>query len=149
MSASVTFDGLDELRQALLALPRTLADKSAVRVGAAAARAVDRIRAAYPEYTGNLRNHIVSKVERDSVSVLWTVKNTAHHAWIFENGTQGKVRYYSGTDKIGRVFDHASRGPMPPGHVFIPIVMQERRAMYQDLADIVAGEGLEVTVDAS
>jgi HK97 gp10 family phage protein len=138
MSASVTFDGLDELRQALLALPRTLADKSAVRVGAAAARAVDRIRAAYPEYTGNLRNHIVSKVERDSVSVLWTVKNTAHHAWIFENGTQ--VRHTA---------TGANRGEMPPGHVFIPIVMQERRAMYQDLADIVAGEGLEVTVDAS
>ncbi len=138
MSASVTFEGLDELRQALLALPRTLADKSAVRVGAAAAAAVDRIRAAYPEHTGNLRDHVVSKVERDNVSVLWTVKNTAHHAWIFENGTQNR---YTSTG--------VSRGAMPPGHVFIPIVMQERRAMYQDLAAIVADEGLEVTADAS
>ena len=34
---------------------------------------------------------------------------------------------------------------MPGFHVFIPRVMQERRNMYQDLAAMVAANGLTVT----
>jgi hypothetical protein len=56
---------------------------------------------------------------------------------MFENGTQARHT------ALG-----ASRGAMPPGHVFIPVAAAERRAMYKDLAQVVADEGLEVSGDA-
>lgn len=137
MSVTFTIEGLDELRQELLKLPAVLADKSAKRITVRTLLAAQRIRNNYPSRTGDLRNHVTAKVDQSGVSVVGTVKNTAKHAYIFETGTQARH-----TD-IG-----ANRGSMPAGHVFIPIVAEERREMYSDLAEIIAGEGLEVSGDA-
>lgn len=138
MSVSFTIEGLEELRQALLKLPAVLADKAVLKVNFRTALAATLIRNNYPARTGDLREHVKATTFRDGVSVVGTVKNTAKHAYIFETGTQARH-----TD-IG-----ANRGSMPAGHVFIPIVAQERREMYGDLAEIIAGEGLEVSGDAA
>lgn len=137
MSVSFKIEGLEELRQQLQKLPAVLADKAQQRIVSAAQLANSRIRNGYPVRTGNLRNHVYVSVRRTGVAVVATVKNTAKHAYIFENGTQARH-----TD-LG-----ASRGSMPPGHVFIPVVAQERRAMYEDLKEIISEEGLEVSGDA-
>lgn len=142
MSVQFTIDGLEELRQALLKLPAVLADKAAGRVAFRTALAAQKIRDSYPVRTGNLRNGVKTSVDTSGVSVVGVVKNTAKIAWMYENGTQ--ARHTDTGANRGQMF---SAGP--PGHVFIPIVAQERRAMYGDLAEIVAGEGLEVSGDAS
>lgn len=137
MSVRFTIEGLAELQRDLLKLPGDLAEKSAAKVTFHAAVAASRIRDGYPRRTGNLASKVKVSTKQDGVSVVASVTNTSPHAWIFENGTQ--VRH---TDT------GANRGAMPPGHVFIPIVAQERRAMYEDLVEIVKAAGLEVSGDA-
>jgi len=64
-------------------------------------------------------------------SVTAKVQNTAKHAWLFENGTQARH-----TD-LG-----ANRGSMPPGHVFIPIIIRRRRVMFEVLRRVLTEHGL-------
>jgi bacteriophage HK97-gp10 putative tail-component len=134
----IVFEGLDELRAALRALPETLTQEASAIVDGAANAAADEIRDAYPERSGNLRNHVVvTHFEGGRFSAGAIVKNTAKHAWIFENGSQARHT------TIG-----ANRGSMPPGHVFVPRAVRYRRAMYQRLKDLLVRHGLIVSGDA-
>lgn len=127
----IKFDGLAELKAALRSLPNDLRDESAEIVYANADAARNEIISAYPSRTGNLKNHVyVTKVPGQFGSRA-IVKNTAKHAWLFENGTQARH-----TD-IG-----ANRGTMPAGHVFVPIVIRRRRIMYEILKDLLVKHGL-------
>jgi hypothetical protein len=150
MPVEFTIQGLEDLRLALQKLPTELASEAAIQIGISTTRAKARIAAAYPlvyrstqarsssaSPPGELQRKLASKVTRDGVSVVGEVKNTAKIGYIFENGSA--IRY---TDK------GAKRGVMPAGHVFIPIVAQERRAMYEALKAIIAKAGLEVSGDA-
>jgi hypothetical protein len=79
----------------------------------------------------------VSHQDKGRFSAGAIVKNTAKHAWIFENGTQARH------NDLG-----ANRGSMPPGHVFIPAVIKRRRIMYQQLRALLERHGLKVSGDA-
>jgi hypothetical protein len=138
VSARIQLSGFDELKAALRRLPDDLtAEAGHITEAAANAAAVD-IRRAYPVRTGNLRNHVtVTHFEKGRFSAGAIVKNTATHAWIFENGTQARH-----TD-LG-----SNRGSMPPGHVFVPIAIRERRRMYDRLKDLLARRGLVVDGNA-
>ena len=139
MSAKVTWSGLDELREALRRLPTDMADDAGDIVLGAAEAAKTEIVAAYPRRTGNLKNHVyVRKSAAGPYGAGAIVTNTAPHAFIFENGTQARHT------KIG-----ANRGSMPPGHVFIPIVMRRRRTMYEQLKSLLVRHGLMVSGNAS
>jgi len=131
-------NGFAELREALRNLPAQLRDEAKVIVQSRAARAAQEIIAAYPERTGNLRKGVsVRASEAGNFGAGAIVVNRAKHAWIFENGTQARH-----TD-IG-----ANRGSMPPGHVFVPIVMRHRRGMYDELRDVLVRDGFVVTGNA-
>ena len=131
----LVFRGLDELRAALRRLPDELTMEASRIVEGAANGAAADIKAAYPVRTGNLRDHIVvTHREKGKWAAGAIVKNTAKHAWMFENGTQARH------NAIG-----ANRGSMPPGHVFIPRVIKARRLMYQQLRDLLERKGLRVT----
>ena len=134
----LTFTGLEELKAALRALPAELtAEASHIIEGAANAVAYD-IKAAYPVYTGNLRDHLtVTHQARGRFGAAALVQNTAKHAWIFENGTQARHTQFG-----------ANRGAMPPGRVFIPRMIKARRAMYERLKDLLVRHGLRVTGEA-
>jgi hypothetical protein len=133
-----TIRGLQELRDALRRLPEELRDDARTVVKQEADDAATEIIAAYPERTGDLGDHVyVSTTANGRFGVGGIVKNTAHHAWIFENGTQARHT------ALG-----ADRGAMPPGHVFIPIVIRHRAAMYAQLAAILRAHGLQVTGQA-
>jgi Bacteriophage HK97-gp10, putative tail-component len=133
------FDGLEELKRALRDLPESLAGEATGIVNASANAAAREIEQAYPRRTGNLRNHVsVSHQQGGRVSAAAIVKNTAKHAWIFENGTQARH-----TD-LG-----ANRGSMPPGHVFVPRVIRHRRQMYEALKELLVKHGLIVSGDAT
>lgn len=136
MSAnSVRWDGLDELRDELRRLPAELAGEASAIVLRAATAAKEEIIAAYPRRTGNLRTHVsVSKQAAGPYGAGAIVKNTAKHAYIFENGTEARHT------ALG-----ADRGSMPPGHVFIPIAMRRRRAMYEQLKALLETHGAKVT----
>ena len=137
MSARVRWDGLEELKADLRNLPRALADEGAGIVYAAADRAAGAIVAGYPRRTGDLGKGVSVKRENSSFGAAAIVRNRAPHAHLFELGTE--VRHTA----IG-----ANRGRMPPGHVFIPIVQRERRAMYERLKELLRRQGLTVTGDA-
>lgn len=118
----VVWSGMDELRAEFKKLPET-AHGEALKLaeGAANGAAVD-LRAAYPVGpTGNLRKGVVvTHFSKGKLYAGAVVKNTAPHAWIFENGTQARH-----TD-LG-----ANRGAMPPGHVFIPIIIRARHRLVE------------------
>lgn len=134
MSASVKWNGLDELRAALRTLPADLTAEASFLVEGAANGAAAEIKAAYPVRTGTLRDGlIVSHREKGKFSAGAIVKNTSKHAWLFESGTQARHT------ALG-----ANRGSMPPGHVFLPIVIRKRRQLYGQLKALLQRHGLTV-----
>lgn len=138
MSATFNFDGLQELVDGLRAMPDGLAADADHIVQAHANRAALAIKQGYPYRTGDLVTHVfVSQFDHGKVSTGWVVKNTSKLAYIFENGTQARHT------QLG-----ADRGSMPPGHVFVPPIVRERRAMYEDLKDLLVRYGLVVRGDA-
>jgi hypothetical protein len=131
------FEGLDELREALRALPQELAGEASHIIEASKNGAEADIKAAYPDRTGDLRDHLTSSLETSGVAVVGVVKNTSKLAWIFENGTQARH------NALG-----ANRGSMPAGHVFIPVIIRYRRQMYENLKALLVRKGLLVSGDA-
>jgi hypothetical protein len=140
----VTFkvDGLTELADQLAHLPEALQAEARAIVERRAASAMARIRAAYPQRTGDgkksLRNRLKLTTEETNVSASAVVKNLSPLAAIFEFGTQARHK------ALG-----ASTGAMPAGHVFIPITVEERRAMYEvDFRALLVKAGLVVEGNA-
>ncbi len=130
----LTLGGFNELREALRNLPEHLAHEAGAIVTQHAEAAAAQIRNAYPARTGNLKRGV--KVDRATVQGAGAsarVRSTAKHSFIFEHGTQARH------NAIG-----ANRGAMPPGNVFVPVVVRERRAMIDDLVALVEREGLTV-----
>ncbi len=138
MSNGFRWSGLDELREELRNLPEEMTGEASHIVEGAANSAEADIKAGYPSRTGNLRNHLQqTHFDRGRFSAGVILKNTARHAWLFENGSQARH-----TD-IG-----ADRGSMPAGHVFVPAVLKARRRMYEELKALVTRKGLQVSGDA-
>ena len=135
------WDGLADLYKQLENLPATLTGEAAHIVeGIANAAALD-IRSAYPVHTGTLRNSVyVTHFDHGRYSAGAQVKATAPHAWIFENGTAARA-YYS----VNGV--RHETGAMPPGHVFIPIMMKHRRALYGQFAALLERNGIAARID--
>lgn len=134
------FPGLEELKAELRRLPEDLTGEAGHIVEGAANGAVVDIKQGYQAHSrsGNLVDHVfVSRFEGGKFSVGYIVKNTAPHAWIFENGTQARHT------ELGEF-----RGAMPPGRVFIPAAIRARRKMYDALKAMIARHGLEVSGDA-
>jgi hypothetical protein len=131
VSVKLVLDGFEEVRAALRTLPDDLHAEADHICEAAANSATTTIRAAYPVVTGNLRDHVyASKFEGGRFVAKWVVKNTAHHAWIYEHGTMARHT------AIG-----ANRGAMPAGNVFIPAAIRARRRMWQDLETMLVQNG--------
>lgn len=135
MGASFTFDGLEELKQALRNLPKELAEEASTIVQASGRDAMANMN--YPERSGNLKGKL--KMEATSEGPYGAgvvVKNTDPIAYVFENGSQARHT------AIG-----ANRGAMPPGHVFVPAITRARRVMYEKLKALLVEHGLTVTGD--
>lgn len=131
MSTSVQWTGIEEFRAWLQSLPSDAAGEADHIVQGEANAAAVQIRSRYPSRTGNLlRNVFVNKRTSRTGIVSYVVRNPAKHAAIFEYGTQARHT------KLG-----ANRGSMPPGHVFIPIILQRRRTMYLLLKDMLVRFG--------
>lgn len=135
MAARVVWDGLEEYRELLRHLPESLANETANFVQAAANSSAFQIRGKYPVRTGKLRDRVsVAKLKKGKYGTGMVVKNTAPHAKLFEYGTQARHT------AIG-----ANRGSMPPGNVFVPVILKERRSLYEKVKDLLRRKGALVT----
>ena len=125
------FIGIEEFYADLRALPpRLQAEGTRLRQSESNAAAVE-IRTEYGKHRRSGR--LQDRVTVQHSGMRSTVKSSAPHAHIFENGTQARHT------ELG-----AARGAMPPGHVFVPIVVRRKRALYEQLIALVKREGLLV-----
>jgi len=140
MPATLTIQGIAELKDALGRLPAELKGQATGIVVEAAYGAQAEIVAAYPKGpTGKLKKGVKVKVQEiGPYSVAAQVRSSAPHGWLYEHGTQPR--------KTKRGWN---RGTMPaPEAVFIPAMIRYRRAMYLKLAELIRATGLIVTLDA-
>lgn len=130
------WDGMAAFSAALRALPDELSGEGGDIVVSHATTAGDDIRAHYEAsaVSGNLAKHVKVEVVSRAHGAVAVVKSTAKHGIIYENGTQ-----------IRKTKDGINRGAMPPANVFVPTVIRERRAMVEDLKDLMRTKGLEVS----
>lgn len=135
MSASLTLNGVEELKAALRNLPAHLAQEAGGIVTGRAESAAAKIRSRYGRKTGDLIRGV--KVERVVVSgagAIARVKSTGRLAYIYENGTQVTRRWSNGK----------STGIMPASHTVAQVAVEERRGMVEDLIGLVEREGFTV-----
>jgi len=145
-SNQFVFYGIDALKEALRALPGNLAEEAADYVQEAAAAAEAEVRQVYEahRHTGNLAARLTSDTSASAFGAAARIKNTAHHAWIFENGSQARHYTSSGGKRhdTGSMWGHTSQ---PPTHVFVRTMQKHRKAMYERLSAMLERQGLEVT----
>lgn len=142
MSATLRWDGLDELRLALRNMPQDLTAEAAHIVEGAANGAEVDIRAEYNQVTGNLRDGLRQTHFEDSkFSVGVLLKSTSPHAWLWDNGSE--ARHWASGKSTGTMW-----GKTPPQHTFVRTVVRARRRMYEQLQQMLERHGLTVTGDA-
>lgn len=142
MSWALRFDGLEEFKADLRRLPEELAEEGGAIVENHAEEAAAAIKQSYPRVTGNLREGMEVEHFHTPFGTTSVVRNRAPHAFIFENGTEARHYFTDGGVKkeVGR---------MPPGHVFVPIIIRYRRRMNDALKALMTDKGLEVLDDAA
>lgn len=142
MATKFVINGIKDLKEALRMLPEELTDEGGSIVRFHALAAAGRIRAGYPARTGNLRNGVAIETDTSGFGsrygVRYTVVQKARHAYIYEYGTVAR-HYY--TKKRG--VEHAT-GAMPAGNVFVPVMIDVRQRMQDDLVWLLVRKGLAV-----
>ena len=90
MAATLEMQGLDELKKLVASFADVCTDDGQQLADQAAMRAVEEIKAAYPQGpTGNLKKGVrIVRVKGDGHRVLSIVKSTAPHAHLYEYGTR-------------------------------------------------------------
>jgi hypothetical protein len=138
----IVFEGLDELRAELLALPDALTGEASHILEAAANAAAADIKAGYHVVTGELRDGLtVTQRSAGRFGAAFTVRNTSRLAWLYDNGSQ--ARHWLSGKSTGTMW-----GKTAPTHLFVGTVIRRRRSMYEALKALVARHGLTVSGDA-
>jgi hypothetical protein len=136
------FTGLDELREALRHLPAALAAAAAEVVLSEARAAEADVRQVYEAHVdrGTLASRLYLSTSSSAFGAGALIKNTAKHAWIFENGTQ--ARHWASGKSTGTMWGKTAQ---PPTHVFVRAMQTHRRRMYEQLRAILERQGVQVT----
>lgn len=131
MSVRFEFQGLEDLKAALRALPADLTGEAGKLIEAAGNRAVLDLKRGYPVVTGNLRDGVEVTFSQSGVSAGARVRSRAPHAWLYDHGIAGR---------------HVGKGlNRTPTHLFARTMAQVRRELYRDLAALLERKGLRVT----
>lgn len=138
----IRWSGLEELREQLRNLTPELAQEAGLIVDGAVEEARRNVYAGYMAAyrpgakggTGNLRSGLrITHFEKGRFHAGAILKNTAPHAWLYDNGSQ--LRH----------FGSASRGTMPAAHTFVREVIRARRGMYIAFGQMLERHGMTVT----
>jgi hypothetical protein len=143
MSAKFVFNGLEELKAQLRALPEELTVEASHIVEGEANAAAVAIKAVYGQHrvTGHLQDGVyVSHFDKGRFGAGAVVHSSGRHAWWFDNGTQARHWVRGSAKSTGTMW-----GKTPPTHVFVKTMIAHRRAMYTQLADLLERHGLRVT----
>lgn len=140
MAGRVEKSGMTEFLAGLRAIDSNLGRNATKIVHDTTEGAAADLRAAYPQRNygsrdnrGNLRRGVKTQYPPSQI-VVGQVRNTAPHAQLYEFGTQNR-----------RTLTGANRGSMPPHPTAIAIYERRRRAMNEQLIEIVQAEGFQVT----
>jgi hypothetical protein len=137
----IVFDGLDELKAALRALPAELTVEASREVEGAGNGAAVAIRTVYGAHrvTGHLQESVtVEQRQAGQFAAAVVVKANDPIAWLFDNGSQ--ARHWAGGKSTGIMW-----GNTPPTHVFVKTMIAARRKMYDKLRDLLERKGLVVS----
>jgi hypothetical protein len=122
----LVWQGLQELRAALRNLPEELRAEG----NAIVRRSGEAVEVAtytnYPEVSGNLRKGVGRKEDISRFGIVVTVYSRAYHAHLYEMGT-------------------VKQPPAPPWKRLGTHAARERRKMYDQLRDLLASKGLQVS----
>jgi len=135
MSVRVELTGVQELLQALTAMPDQLRGDGMGIVRETTEGAAAEIRRGYPEAshtahgTGTLAGRVATAYPSTTI-LVGIVRSQAPHAWIYEHGTDPR--------KTGKGYN---RGVMPATRVTPPIAVRWRRRMYERLAELLESTG--------
>lgn len=141
MSSRFVFTGLDGLKKELMALPENLTGEGGHIVEGSANGAATSVRSQYASHrvTGTMQSRVLVETRKSKqFGVAATVKSTAPHAHLFEKGTQ--ARHYITRNGVKHLL-----GRMPPANIFIPTIIRYRRAMFENLKDMLRRNGLQVS----
>ena len=140
MSASLRWEGLEELRAQLRAMPAELTAEASAIVHDTAATAVSAMLAEYPE--GELRDRLSQQpLTTGTFGIGVLIKNASGWAWHWDHGTA--LRHRKGGGSTG-----AEWGGKKPPHTFGRVMAQKRRAMYEQLKALLERAGLSVSGEA-
>lgn len=136
----VMWDGLDDLKSGLTALPADLVAGAIPLARAAAAGAAASIRAAYPHVTGELAGGVqVLEQPTGPYGVTISVVNLTWWAKVFDYGSKPR---YTGRRGRKRMFRGAMPKRTPP--VFAPRILSARQALESQLMALMRDKGLTV-----
>lgn len=147
MAATVRFEGLAELQEALRNLPEELRAEAAHIVQGSANAAVVAIKGEYGQhrFTGNLQDHVtITEESAGPFGVKYVVKSTARHAWLFERGS--KLRHY--ITHNGKKHDTGKMwGRGSPPYTVARNASRIRRRMWQELKEMLVRHGATLSGD--
>jgi hypothetical protein len=129
------WQGLTEVRQALLHLPADLTSDATPIVDHATETAATSLRQAYPlGETGKLRQGVKVSVRASAAAVVGEVKSTSPHAHLWEFGTQNR-----------HTRKGWFRGRETPHQGLVGIAVRVRRRMNEQLIALVKAAGFDVS----
>ena len=155
IQATLSLQGLAELKDALARLPQELKGQATQIVLDTAYAAAKDVESQYPIGPGTSRNGRkippgqlkkgvkVFPMEVGAFAVAAQVRSTSPHAWWHENGWKLKPRETRKKWSRGTMF--GVKGVPRP--VFVPTMIRYRRVMYQKLAVLLESVGLLVKHD--
>jgi len=131
---------MEELRETLRNLPDALKHDAEEIVHGAVDAAEAEIYAAYGQKSGNLRRGLKQEVVASNpFGITVRLKNTAKHAWLWDNGTE--ARHY--TTETGAIHETGAMwGKTAPPHTFVRGASKWRRRMYEQLRTMLEDHGL-------
>lgn len=137
MSATLTLEGVAQLRALLRGLPDELTAEAQGIINRRAQAAAAEIKSRYPHRSGLLADGVQPVTGRGRAR--WAgalVINTTKYAQMFESGS------VNGPRETG---NFENRGVVPARPTFVPIMVKHRDQLYGELAAMVESHGLEVT----
>ena len=116
----IRWEGLHEYEDQLTAWPAQAAQAAYTQVERSADRAFAIIQAGYPVVTGRLKAGLQERdVTTDALHPRYELRNDVVYARVWESG------------------GNTTAGVHKPGKLFVPTMQRERRALNQELIDII------------